>query len=1348
MNNLILKGNPVRKHLFQAVRATGFLWVVLLFFTGLLPLPLAGQQQFQGWCARVKIEILQELTLERIGFEATLEITNNDGADPITDFFAELTFEDPHGEGGATDASSFFFVRAPTLRDINSVNGSGVIGPSKTAVVRWFIIPKISAGGTDPRGKIYRVGARLGGKLAGVEIPADNMLVIPDKITVRPEPQLEITYFQPRDVQGDDPFTEQVESPIPFTLGVLVKNTGYGIARQVKIDSQQPRIVENKQGLLLVARLLGARVMDSPLNRASLLVDLGDIHPGETRKGAWDMITTLSGEFIDFRASYTHASDLGGLETSVIKSLEAHFIVREVLNDQPGRDGILDFLAVTDRNADLIPDAMYESQGNVVPVNHLSQAQMLHGIDSERKTVVQVHANFEGWGYVRLDDPGQARLDIKQVVRSDGKILHPRNVWTNIRYEPVTNRKLTWLNIFDHVREGLVYQYEIEYAPGAIDTEPPVTEINFAGEQSYVEGKYFITRDTDIFFISEDESPVSIFYKIDDGEFQPALPFRLSIPGEYWITYYAEDASGNVEVAKTAAVVISGVAPFFANFDLDTGNIVLSGEALSARQDRLDFSFAVGSNPLDVRAELDIFRGVVAWPSLGGVPPSPTPLTSASLQVAGDYVDFYQYRLNGGPWSGEKPATEPLALTGLAGSVTVEVLARSRYGVYLPEEYALRANWQVSASAIPWTVTGFPLTPTRASAFSLQVSAPGMSHYRWRLNNGFFQPDAAMSEPILFTPVDPGEHVISLIGKSGSNWQTTAAAVDLRWRFDPTWGSDFSSLPKVFSQMYPQAQGTTVPVTWDGRDKDDVLQPAGWYTIRVRLEDSLGRTSFATRLVQVEDISGDRTVVADRNRSGRRPHARGDWLVWQERGSGSWNIAARNLTDPSGPVVEVTAGTLSQENPFTDGRYVVWQARQANGTWDVWLKDLESDGLSRAITATSGLNEIRPVIDWPWVVYQARPVADANAPWQLFARNLETGEGGFVDPSNQNQEAADIHAGRVVWQDQRDVGPGEIYFADLETGSVMRITENSWGQFNPRIYGDWIVWQDARHQQVEIYGRNLLQGVESRLTNTLENETRPFLYDRWVLMEEDSGGALVTNLRMMHLENRRILPLTNTFTAKGRPVLAGGRIAWEESIPEGEEIQSALLPAMQATYENNNAIVVTEALAARFGHAHNLLTAWHSQAGVTAISRYAALVPEVIVQTTVWEDGAAGENFALTAGEFLWIHFDEAQVIDLGPRAAGEVSLAAGISSFSFTAFPPGFHAHRMVSELGHDNVRAIRMLDSHSGFWRAAEVRNGAIIGPTFPISNVAVVFIDLVRPVTAWTPGIAVPQEEMDTP
>src|SRR5262249_42238538 len=69
-----------------------------------------GQKQFQGVCSRVRMVIEQEMTLERIGFEATLEVTDNDGSDPITDFFAELTFENPDlsTNGVVNDAASLF----------------------------------------------------------------------------------------------------------------------------------------------------------------------------------------------------------------------------------------------------------------------------------------------------------------------------------------------------------------------------------------------------------------------------------------------------------------------------------------------------------------------------------------------------------------------------------------------------------------------------------------------------------------------------------------------------------------------------------------------------------------------------------------------------------------------------------------------------------------------------------------------------------------------------------------------------------------------------------------------------------------------------------------------------------------------------------------------------------------------------------------------------------------------------------------------------------------------------------------------------------------------------------------
>ena len=61
-------------HRWSTKRCFGKLQVALGILLALVSVqPASAQQQQRGLCARVKIVILQELALERVGFEATLE---------------------------------------------------------------------------------------------------------------------------------------------------------------------------------------------------------------------------------------------------------------------------------------------------------------------------------------------------------------------------------------------------------------------------------------------------------------------------------------------------------------------------------------------------------------------------------------------------------------------------------------------------------------------------------------------------------------------------------------------------------------------------------------------------------------------------------------------------------------------------------------------------------------------------------------------------------------------------------------------------------------------------------------------------------------------------------------------------------------------------------------------------------------------------------------------------------------------------------------------------------------------------------------------------------------------------
>lgn len=1304
----------------------------------LCALPTWAQQQFQGVCANVKIEIQQELAFERIGFEATLEVGNNLGGDPITEFSAELTFVDPKDlvNGVPRDVSDRFFVQRPRLTDLTAVDGTGVIGPTKTGIVRWFIIPKTGAGGTSVAGKNYEVGVRLSAKSAGVEIPKNMLFAIPDTITVKPEPELEIRYFQPRDVQGDDPFTPEVEAPIPFTLGVLVKNAGYGTARTVRISSQQPKIVENRAGLILIARLLGARVQDSPLNETSLTVNLGDVLPGGTRKGAWDMITSLSGEFVEFKASYTHRDELGGLETSLIKSLEAHFIAREVINDDPGRDTILDFLADTDRDADQLPDTLYESQGQILPVNFEPNASVTTPL-AGRTFVVTVDRRFEGWGYVRLTDPGQAKLAIESVVRSDGKVINLRNVWTNIRYRRGDNFKLTYLNLFDRVTAPAVFNYTITYATPAPDTAPPVTRLRFSGQVTQSGSNYYITRDTELFFTAEDASPVSIEYMLDDDtSFRPAIPFKLATAGTRLVRFRATDSAGNVEATQTAAVVVEGQGPSFGTIDVRSAALTLTGDALSFRPTRIEVNLPVAAANVATAAQIDVFRGIRVWPTVAGVPVSPTPSTTTTLAVGGANVDFCKYRLNGGAWSAEQAVSAPITLTGLAGTVTVDVLGRSQYGGYPPVGDALTVSWVVDAGAAPFVISGLPPVPTRNAFTSLTVNAPGVELYRWTLNDSYYRAEAAPGTSLDLPTVVSGVQTLKLIARRSGIWQAEAAASTWTWRYEPLYGSDLTSLPLVLSRSLTAVQGTTVSFVWDGRDTGGALQLPGWYTVRVRLTDTLGNFTFVNQLVRIDELVTTPVAQTALSDGAEKPDARGSWLVWQERGSGAPNIRARNIGGAGGSVLALTNEVFAQENPRTDGRHAVWQRRRENGNWDLARVDLTVPGVVVALTDTPTRNEINPVIDWPWVVWQSKDISNPSAPWQLEAANLETSQRFTVNATAADQLDPALRAGRVVWQDFRDVGFGEIYFRDLESGEQRRLTSNGFGQYAPDIEGNWVVWQDNRNTQVDIYGLDLRRGVETRLTQTAANEARPRLAGNWMLFTEDSAGALTDNFFLLDLGTGRSLPLTRSATKKSAGTIGSSQLFWQEGATGASLVNAAAVPALQPVFRNYNAVAITPALVAKHGNAHALLTAWNTEAGVVSVSRFLSFAPLVTEVATLNAGTLGGTNFSLAAGQFVWVRFNDARLVDLGAAAGAPFNLPAGVSAFTHTRLPLGYTGHALVRSLGLANVRGLRVLDAEAGQWQMLTLDGGVIVGADFRVPDVAVVVVDLVNAVNNWSP------------
>ena len=132
-------------------------------------------------------------------------------------------------------------------------------------------------------------------------------------------------------------------------------------------------------------------------------------------------------------------------------------------------------------------------------------------------------------------------------------------------------------------------------------------------------------------------------------------------------------------------------------------------------------------------------------------------------------------------------------------------------------------------------------------------------------------------------------------------------------------------------------------------------------------------------------------------------------------------------------------------------------------------------------------------------------------------------------------------------------------------------------------------------------------------------------------------------------------------------------------------------------------------------------------------------VDNKVSETVSWAGGQPiGTNFALEAGTFLWVKFDQAKILELGPGGCDPLELSADVNVVGYWCFPDRYRAYDLIRELGTDKINAVRMLDSNTGKWMVAAVQDSKITGENFEIPSVSVLLIDMAQAVGSWVPGM----------
>lgn len=1057
---------------------------------GLLAAPALQAQDTV--CARVKLEIKQELTLERQGFDAEMRINNTTDTSTIEDVAITVSVTDENGTPVAVtddpnNLNAKFFLRLAGKKDILAIDGTGKVAPKSTAVINWLLIPAPGAAGASALGKKFLVGATLKYKYGGEQMV---LQVVPDVITVKPLPLLTLDYFLTRDVLADDPLTPEIEPVVPFTLGVRVRNNGVAAAKQLKIDSAQPKIVENLQGLLINFQLTGSYVNDLPAQN-SLLIDFGDVAAQSSKMGRWNMETTLAGKFTEFTARFSHADELGGALTSILQATNAHFLLRDVRVDLPGRDFVRDFLA---QDGDVI--RVYESDGPDSEVTDRSGVATLSAGPAAPDGSATYRLAFPptaGFAYVRLPDPFNGSKALGKIVRSDAKEMAPENVWLSQTRNEQTKKWEYWVNVFDVNTTG---EYDSAFQAPPVQDLPPV--LQFIPDREVEEGKQlsFIVEASSAagLPLTLSAAPLPAGATLVQQAADPQAP-KLAravfnwVPakgtaGNYPIVFTVSD--GARSASRTAAIKVKAAA-------LPAGPATpvvvapLSGAIVRTLKPALSVQTALDAQDKTSKVQFELYAdeagtALVASALLdkaattldGNGVPLPAP-TVWQLEASLAYRTTYWWRARAwdgtlySPWSQARlvvsvgqDGPEAFNLTSPAPGALVDSLSprlawTNSRDTGEPLSYSATVYKDAALTEVAAQVANVAGDPSGTTSVQLAAPLPAQAApYYWRVvatdrygavktaGARAFTVDTAVPAPAAPLPAAPAAGAVT--GASATLSAANSAGAEgraLSYVFELDTAATFDSADKRSSGAL--AQGSGGSTGWSVAD----LAENRRYWWRVKARDGLLESGWSVSSF----------LASAANDAPPAPRVRNP-------GNGAWSalrqpsLEAYPVQDPEGQAVRyqfelyadaALAHKLGEGTSTHPG--LIAPVELASGSWYWWrVRALDADGAASAWSAAASLYSGSGTPQAPAVelVAPAQPVAVAAGARQVTLR----WDG--ADPSSEPSVA-------LYYSSSRDGAGGNLIVQGLRQAAGSRSGSHVWdtSALAPGVYYVYAVIHDA-----------------------------------------------------------------------------------------------------------------------------------------------------------------------------------------------------------------------------------------------------------------------------------------------
>lgn len=382
-------------------------------------------------CASITLQLSQSMVMTRQAFRGTLTVYNGNESKSMSEAALSLEVTDDRGNVATMHEMQASLESLDGFTGPMTLDGGWELAPKQTGTAKVLFIPTRYA--APDSAVVYSFAGALS-YLDPFTATTVTRTLAPVSLTVKPSPVLDMTYFMQRDIIADDPLTtDVVEKREPAEFSLIISNRGRGDASDIRITTEQPRIIENEKGLLIDFELLSSQLNGGEHTLAlggNVAIEVGDIAAGKTAYAQWWMEASLLGHFIDYDIEATHVTSYGNPDLSLLGDVTIHELIRSVdLGADPGT-GVMakGFLVNDEVDADDTPDMIYLTDGSTSPVAGASEMTMERVDDTTWR--VTLTAGEAGWAYGSTADLTAGRCDIVSVTRdSDSKAIAPRNLW-------------------------------------------------------------------------------------------------------------------------------------------------------------------------------------------------------------------------------------------------------------------------------------------------------------------------------------------------------------------------------------------------------------------------------------------------------------------------------------------------------------------------------------------------------------------------------------------------------------------------------------------------------------------------------------------------------------------------------------------------------------------------------------------------------------------------------------------------------------------------------------------------------------------------------------------------------